>query len=301
MAIPCYAKFKNPSDNLKMRILISFFILFSLMQASCSKIKYYPDKDFPLVTTRILAHRAVGQGPSLFNPYSSEAAEHSFSILDGVEVDLQISKDRTIWLSHGAELPDCGGKIYNCFPEATDVMIQELDSCNGNSNNFTRLEDIFELMALDYPGKFISLDVKAWEPCALASTDVLGVMNVIGDEIIRLTKKYNLQNQVLVESETAYFLNYVRRKSTGIECYLQSWGDFERAMLLSLESGYSGISFKYKYREDITADNIELARRKGLKVQLWTVNKDEDLNEALLINPDYIQTDNLTFFLKNIK
>jgi hypothetical protein len=102
----------------------------------------------------------------------------------------------------------------------------------------------------------------------------------------------------MVESETAYFLNYVKRNSSGIECYLQSWGDFERAMLLSLESGYAGISFKYKFKEDITADNIELVRRKGLKVQLWTVNSEEDLDEALLINPDFIQTDNLNYFIK---
>jgi hypothetical protein len=89
----------------------------------------------------------------------------------------------------------------------------------------------------------------------------------------------------------------VKRNSTGgIGLYLTANGDFERAMQLSLESGYQGISFKYKFKEEISADHINLIRKKGLKIQLWTVNSEDDLKEALLINPDFIQTDNLSFF-----
>ena len=130
----------------------------------------------------------------------------------------------------------------------------------------------------------------------MTSSDVLGVMNVIGDEIIRLTKKYNLQNHVMVESETGSFLNYVKRNSTGIEYYLTSFGDFERAMQLTLEAGLTGISFHYKWIEEITAEHIQLIRKKGLKIQLWTVNSEADIDEALSINPDFIQTDNLKYF-----
>jgi glycerophosphoryl diester phosphodiesterase len=276
------------------------FILLLLIPAfcSCNKIKYYPDKDFPEVKTRILAHRAGGSSESPFQEYSIDAVKNSMPIVDGIEVDLQLSKDRTIWLAHDADLPDCNDIFYDCFPETFDNEIIQLDSCNGNAFDYYRLEDIFAIMASDYPGKFISLDVKAWEPCAFTSSNILGEMNVIGDEIIRLTNKYSLQNRVMVESETATFLNYVQRNSNGIECYLTSLGDFERAMQLTLESGYAGISFKYKFKEEIGPEHVELIRRKGLKIQLWTVNTPESINEALQINPDFIQTDNLEFFAK---
>jgi glycerophosphoryl diester phosphodiesterase len=275
-------------------VLISFFLLSGVFY-SCEKIKYYPDTETHEVKTLILAHRG-GAVSSGFPPYSTRAAEFAFGMADGIEVDLQISKNRTIWLCHDADLPACGGKIFDCLPETRDDQIIELDSCDGASSEYTRLEEIFYMMHSLYPGKRISLDVKAWSPCSIASSDVTGVMNVIGDEIIRLTQKYELQHDVLVESETATFLNYVKRHGPGIECYLTSQGDFERAMQLSLESGYAGISFKYKFKEEITAENIQLIRRKGLKVQLWTVNSDEDIREALYINPDYIQTDNLVYF-----
>jgi glycerophosphoryl diester phosphodiesterase len=209
---------------------------------------------------------------------------------------LHISKDRTIWLAHTADLPDCGGISYDCFPESADDQIINLDSCNGKGLNYTRLEEIFAYLSSNFPDKYISLDVKAWEPCAVTSVGIIGVMNVIADEIIRLTEKYNLQNHVMVESETATFLNYIRRRSTGIGIYLVSLGDFERAMQLSLESGFTGISFKYNFDEMIGEEHIQLIRRKGLKIQLWTVNTEENIIEALSINPDFIQTDNINYF-----
>jgi glycerophosphoryl diester phosphodiesterase len=297
LAISCDARIENGINILRMKQflpLISFLLLSALLY-SCEKIKYYPDTEPHEVKTLILAHRG-GANASGFPEYSKRAAEFALVMADGIEVDLQISKNRTIWLCHNAELPSCGGKTYECFCETTDDRIVELDSCDGISSEYTRLEEIFYLMHSKFPGKRISLDVKAWSPCNIASSDVPGIMNVIGDEIIRLTKKYNLQHFVMVESETATFLNYIKRHSSGIECYLTSLGDFERAMQLSLESGYTGISFKYKFKEEITAANIQLIRRKGFKVQLWTVNSEEEIREALSINPDYIQTDNLSYF-----
>jgi glycerophosphoryl diester phosphodiesterase len=286
--------------NLNLKISIVITVLIVCFLTSCSKIKYYPDKDYSEVKTKIIAHRAGGGYPSLYMEYSLEAAKNSFPAVDGIEVDLQLSKDRTIWLCHDAELSECGGNSYNCFPESHDTQIVELDSCNGSTVNFTRLEDIFILMASQYKDKHISLDVKAWSPCAGTSAYIIGEMNVIGDEIIQLTNKYSLQNCVMVESETATFLDYVKKHGSGIECYLTSLGDFERAMQLCLESGYTGISFKYKFKEEITVDHIQLIHRKGLKIQLWTVNSEHDLKEAMSINPDYIQTDNLQYF-KQVK
>jgi glycerophosphoryl diester phosphodiesterase len=297
VALPCDARIKDDFYFLSMKqfyVLISCYLLSGFFY-SCEKIKYYPDTETHEVKTLILAHRG-GANSSGFPEYSTRAAEYGLDIADGIEVDLQISKNRTIWLCHDVELPSCGGKNYNCLPESTDDQVVELDSCDGASSEYTRLEEIFNLMHSRFPGKHISLDVKAWSPCSITSSDIPGMMNAIGDEIIRLTKKYNLQHFVMVESETATFLNYVKRHSSGIECYLTSLGDFERAMQLCLESGYAGISFKYKFKEEITAENIQLIRRKGLKVQLWTVNSEDDIREALSINPDYIQTDNLTYF-----
>jgi glycerophosphoryl diester phosphodiesterase len=284
---------------MKYRLIIATFCILSIY--SCNKIKYYPDKDYQEVKTRVLAHKAGGGDFSPYQEYSPEAAKYSLPIMDGIEVDLQISKNRTIWMSHNADLSDCGGVHYDCFAEVTDNQINVLDSCNGNTTNYFRLEDIFSLLSSEYPEKYISLDVKAWTPCEATSLDIIGEMNVIADEIIQLNNKYKLSGHIMVESETATFLDYVKKHSSGIETYLTSLGDFERAMQLTLESGYTGISFKYKFKEEIGQKEVQLIRRKGLKIQLWTVDSDNDIKEALSINPDFIQTDNITFFEDTVK
>lgn len=124
-------------------------------------------------------------------------------------------------------------------------------------------------------------------------------MNVIADQIIDLTEHYNLYNRVMVESETASFLGYIKKKSDGIETYLTTLGDFERGMQIALKGGFSGLSFKYNFDEEITVDHIYLIRKKGLKIQLWTVNETDEIEQAISINPDFIQTDNLDYFISN--
>lgn len=271
--------------------LIGIVVL--LQFVSCEKIKYYPDKGFQHVTTIFLTHR--GGGFSIYPENSLSACEYGLMSLKGIEVDLQISKDKTIWLSHNAELGNCGSVSPGCFPEATDIEIMKLDSCYGDSINFVPLDKIFQRMATTFQDRFISLDVKAWTPCKISSSDIPGMMNLIADEIIKLTNKYSLQNRVMVESETATFLNRVKKYGNGIGFYLTSFGDIERAMQLCLESGFTGISYKYKCGEEITSDHIRLLRLNNLKIQLWTVNDTNYLKEAFSLNPDFIQTDNAEY------
>ncbi|MBN2612152.1 MAG: hypothetical protein JXB00_11395 [Bacteroidales bacterium] len=121
-------------------------------------------------------------------------------------------------------------------------------------------------------------------------------MNIIAEQIVFLADKYQLHDNILVESEVASFLNYLKKKSKNqIACYLTTLGDFERGMLLALKAGYEGISFKYNFKEIITADHIRLLHKKGVKIQLWTLNDETIINEALLLNPDFIITDNIDF------
>ncbi|MFA6403125.1 MAG: glycerophosphodiester phosphodiesterase family protein [Salinivirgaceae bacterium] len=268
-------------------------ILFFLLILSCDKIHYYPDRPFYNVKTKILAHRA-GCGLS-YQGNLPDKVNHSLELVAGVEVDIQISGDRTIWISHNMKLPECESFHDDCFIESTDAKIALIDSCLGPDQGIYRLEYIFATIANSYPQKYISIDVKAWEPCNVGDLDVGGMMNVVGEEIIALTNKYDLGGRVMIESETASFLNFVKKQSSGIETYLCTWGDFERGMLICLENGFSGISFYYKYKEEITKDHIYMIRKKGLKIQLWTVNDTNDLKEAFSLNPDFIQTDEIGF------
>jgi len=273
-----------------------YFILSMLIFAGCEKIKYYPDKEYREVETQFLGHRGAGNTEnSAIQENTLEATKKGFAILGGVEVDVRLSKDRTVWLSHSYSLNSCGGVDYSCIIGLTDAEIVQFDSCQGPAYTVTRLEDVLKDMAENYPEKYITLDLKASEPCGVGSLDVLGIMNVIAEESYKIVQKYHLEDHVFIESETTTVLAFVKKNCPGIETYLGTTGDFERGMQIALEEGYSGISFKYKFDEEITAEHVQMIRKKGLKIQLYTVDDEEELREALSINPDYIQTNNINY------
>ena len=270
------------------------FILIFLIAAfaSCSRVEYYPDKQSVYDRTYLLAHKGGGDSDE---GNTIQGRRLGLSLFDGLEVDIQTSSDNTLWLSHSPLVPSCGYYEEDCFVSHTDVEIIEIDSCLGNDINYTKLEAVFQYMNINYPDKFISLDAKAWTPCGISGINLIRTMNLFAQAVIDLTLKYNLQNRVMVESENGDFLYYIKRNCDFIETYLTSFGDFELAISRSLDAGFSGISFAYKAKEPVSKAMISLIHRKGLKIQLWTINDSTDIAQAILMNPDYIQTDNLQY------
>jgi glycerophosphoryl diester phosphodiesterase len=260
---------------------------------SCDRVEYYPDKPVVFDKTYLLAHKGGGdsdEGNTL------EGSLFGLSQLDGIEVDIQTSSENTLWLSHSPLLPSCGSFEEDCFVSHTDAEIIDIDSCLGNNINYTNLESVFQYMSSNYPGKFISLDAKAWTPCGISGINLIRTMNLFAQAIIDLTLQYHLENRVMVESENGDFLYYIKMNSDFIETYLTSFGDFELAVSRALDAGFSGISFAFKVKEEITKEQVGLIHRKGLKIQLWTVNDSSEISEAKSMNPDFIQTDNLHYF-----
>ncbi len=215
--------------------------------------------------------------------------------LDGIECDIQRSADNTLWLNHSPMFASCGTFAENCFASVSDNTIIQVNACLGAKDSYPNLEDVFAYMNQHYPASFISLDVKAWQPCEISNANITKAMNEMAQKIIDLTQKYNLRNKVLVESETGDFLHYLKIRTSDIETYLSTNGDFELGVSRALHSGFTGISFKYKFRDSITREQVELIHRKGLKIQLWTVDDSTDIKEAIALKPDFIQTDSVSY------
>jgi glycerophosphoryl diester phosphodiesterase len=252
-------------------------------------VKYFPDRPIFCDKTNILAHKGGG---SFDEGNTLEACKYGLALFDGIECDIQRSSDNKLWLSHSPNISSCGSFNSTCFASLTSNSIIQIDSCLGNNINYTQLETIFDYMSRNYPDKYISLDVKAWTPCGISGANITKQMNEMAREIISLTVQYHMENKVMVESETGDFLYYLKTHTNFIETYLTAFGDFELGFSRALDAGFSGISFKYNFKETIGKEHIDLLHRKGLKIQVWTVN---DIDEVLLLKPDFIQTDNVGY------
>lgn len=271
-----------------MKQILSWNIILLILFANCERVNYFPDNPREFDSTKIIAHRGGGyfdEGNTLYG------CIYGLNNFNGIECDIQISQDGTIWLSHSGMVPSCGTYSTDCFASSSDKRIIDVDSCLGNKKDFTKLEEVFAYMAENFPQKHLSLDVKTWEPCEFSGMNLIGEMNTFAQKIIDLSENYHLEKQILVESENGDFLYYMKTHSNEIETYLATNGDFELGVSRALNAGFTGISFKYGYLESLTTEKIELIRKKGLKIQVWTVNGKEEFQKVLSMKPDYIQTD----------
>jgi len=269
-------------------------LLTAISLAACDRVVYSPDLPLNVTNTKILAHAGGGW---FDQPNTLKGCRYGFSTLDGIECDIQRDADNNLWLSHSNMLTGCGAFRSASFSALPSSSIVQIDSCLGAETDFAQLDSVFRYMSENYPGKTISLDVKPWIPTTFSGLNILNEMNELGQRILELTTLYGLENRVKVESESVEFLQYIRKQTNVIETYLLTFGDFELAVSKALYAKLSGISFKYGYGEGVSKEKIDLIHQKGLKIQLWTVNNPAEIEEALLMGPDYLQTDNVSYLM----
>lgn len=266
------------------RIYIAFVIA---LFVGCEKVTYFPDKELVSISAKI-AHK--GGFSALFRENSLLACIAALDSNDGVEVDLQISKDRTLWLSHNSRLNTCD-KTELCFPETSDETIQGFDSCQGRKVSFTSLESLLSYMATFHPKKHVLLDLKGWIPCGISGLDIEGLMRLEVEEIIRLGDKYGITESLHLETDVLSVLLWAKKKSSKVNTYLNVYGNAERGMLFSMNYGLTGMAFKLHAGGTISEDIIDLMHKKGKRVIIWNTTSNEEMKTYLSMRADFVEYD----------
>jgi glycerophosphoryl diester phosphodiesterase len=267
---------------------VIFLILMALNSGSCERIEYAPDNPFAGLPTRVLMHRGSGDNTDII-PNTLQAAEYGLSVMDGIELDIQISKDGTLWLDHDNEVHDCSGNVVGCFQTLTDTQIKLYEECDGVVRYHT-VESVFQLMAADYPDSYISLDVKG-QYCEIVNT--VELMHQMADEVLALVDKYKMHGKVLVESNSLEFMEVMDNQSSVGQCII-SLGDVDEGLANAAATKARGISLKYGV-EEVNSDVVALIHNKGYGLVLWTINEYDDIIDAWNSRPDFIETDNSDF------
>jgi glycerophosphoryl diester phosphodiesterase len=254
--------------------------------------RYLPDNQISGLPTRVLMHRGNGQNTD-FIENTLPAAQFGLSILDGIEVDVQISKDGTLWLNHDNEVYDCHGNRIGCFQTLNDNEIMSISECDGIRRYYT-LESIFRLMVSEYPNSFISLDIKG-QYCQILK--IRKTMHQMAESLLKLVAQYNMEGRVVAGSSSFEFLKKLKNQTAVIQCFV-SLGDLEEGLENAASVKARGIYVKYG-KEEINEDVVSLVHRKGFILGVWVVNEPDDIQAVWDAKPDFIETDN-TGFKKNI-
>ncbi len=263
-------------------------VLLMFLFGNCEKINYSVDNPIAGLPTSVLMHYGCGDNPD-FIPNTLAAAKYGLSVLDGIELDIQVSKDGTLWLDHDNEVRDCDGNIVGCFQEMTDDEIIAYGTCS-DTVKYNTVESVFEFMSNEYPESIISLDVKG-QYCEIFNTPE--IMKKMAEELTQLVVKYKMENKVLVESSSLAFLDQLSNQKGIGQCVI-SMGDIDKGIADAGATKAKGISLKYG-KEELNADVVSLIHKKGYGLIVWVINEPGDIIDVWNSKPDFIETDNADF------
>lgn len=276
----------SKQNNIKL-LFQSFAFLFIILElSSCRKLDSFPDSPIDYTdSSMIIFHRGGGYSGAGRN--TLKGAIYGMSVSDGIELDIQVSKDNTPWLAHESRIEECSNFPKECFINLSDSEIEKRIDCGDFYSD--KLEDVFIEASENYPETIIVLDCKAWYPCGLSEMNSIRSMKKMGDEIIKLAKKYGLEDNIIIDSSVKALLKEIKENSE-IKIYFRSFSTLDRAARNAFSVNADGVSLDQD-RFHLTTEDIELLNQKGVEVQLWTIDNKDELEEVLKLKPQKILTE----------
>lgn len=243
----------------------------------------------------------IGHGGTGFSDLSQYPPNSWASIIeaierygaDGVEVDIQMSRDGILFMYHDQHLDAasfCAGCLYEWPAQALADCRFKPRSGKKADAYITPVEQLLKRYAAAGRQPLIFLDLKnplACFPAGSRGRD--SYYRAALQEISRLIDKYQARDWVFLQSDSREWLSYCRDHYPSIRVlldYIKDVGDIDYAAA----AGFYGIAAP---GSDLQAAEVNLARQKGLKIQLYGARLQEDMIREMGKLPDYFLSDNI--------
>jgi len=285
---------------MKNKITFLFILLLSMTtMTSCDDNIKVEERGRPL----IIGHRATGVGVNDgFIENTMPAIREVLKYIDGVEVDIQMSSSKTLWVYHDdlfANLDDASkalleSKEYLCLINTPDSIIEKLRICRkGIEERLYKLEEVFSEIVKN-KDKIISIDIKGYfHPSCVEGRNVDRTYQYeLADALYALAKEHDAKEQIIAETVYIGVFDRLKELDKTIQCYYLIDSQMDEKINFALENKADGLSINI-YDKTINTEQINKAQGKGLKIKFWGVLIKEDLNLALKYDPYAIEISNL--------
>ncbi|WP_338790661.1 glycerophosphodiester phosphodiesterase family protein [Bernardetia sp. MNP-M8] len=246
---------------------------------------------------KVIGHGGMGIG-QVYPMNSYESIMYALTLgSDGVEIDVQMTKDGVLVAFHDEELDiktNKKGKIHEQnWNEIKDA--QYTSSAPYTKYRVIRLEDIFEHLP-NLENYVFSLDIKSFS----SSTSPV-YYNQLNTALISLLEKYeqkrNLNlNKVYIELKRTDLIESLQKERPNYQIF--AYEDFEIAMEKARKYNLRGITVQ---TDNLTKENVEQAHQEGFLVATLNTHSNNKNIEAINKGVDYIQTDKVKHLLKVLK
>ncbi len=266
------------------------FFLFALAVFSCRKEKFTIEN---LNGNKITALGHAGMGIGYTYPMNSaEAILCCLNLgMDGSEFDVQLTNDSVLVAFHDKNL--AGNTTLSS-------IINELNWSDVKNARYTQVPySDYSLVSLDqlFSGIPNLLQYTFTFDCKLYSIkDMQQFKASYTNAVINIIEKYNLQNNVCIESQDEGFLHAFKlRKDYRFFLYPEN---FEDGMYYVTSWGLCGLTMS---THNISKEQIKIAHDNNLMVAIWDIHSDNENKAAIRKNPDFIQTDKVKNLVKLLK
>lgn len=267
-------------------------LIFLLICCSCKKEKF-TISNLNNNNILILGHGGMGLG----DLYPMDSAESILRCLnletDGTEFDVQMTSDSVLVLYHDTELSQSTtlkGVINSLnWSEVKNARYKETLYSNYS---IISLEQLFSSLPDPHRFKF-TFDCKLYTD----NGNTQQFYERYSRAIIRILEKYQLEDNVYIESQSTEFLQLFKNKKSFYKFFIYP-ASFEEGLTTAKSLGLYGITISTR---DISAEQIEIAHVNNLWVTVWNTHTEKDNIEAIKKNPDCIQTDKVKHLLKVLR
>ncbi len=247
----------------------------------------------PKSTIIALGHGGMGVG-STYPLNSFESLLKCLNLgMDGIEIDVQLTKDSVLVAFHDRELSN----ETNLIGQINTKTWEEIKNASYNKTPYFNysvisLNQLFSNIN-NRKNYNYSLDCKIYP----YTQNRKAFYSTFSNAIILLIKKFQLQNNIYIESIDGHFLKTLKKKAPDYSLFYNA-SSFNVGLETSLSEGFSGVSIQF---QNITKEQIGRARNLNQMVSVYNIKSESDNKDAISKNPDIIQTDKVKNLLKLLK
>ncbi len=267
---------------------VIFSILFLVL--ACSK-EHFDIHNLNENSISVIGHAGMGIY-SVYPINSFESIQYALTLdADGVEIDVQMTKDSVLVAFHQEKLEDAtyaSGRVYNkTWDEIKDTKYN--DPIYGQYR-LVSLDEIFTHLHKS-PQQRIFLDCKNFKPDTSAR-----YVNTFTNALIRLVDKYDLQDDVVVELKRKNIAASLKTKRPDIKQF--AYARFDISMDMCEQLHLDGIVVDV---DEISKDEVYMVHQKGIMVAVFNAHSKKRNKDAIKKNVDVIQTDRLKYLIGLLK
>lgn len=223
---------------------------------------------------KIWGHR----GASAYAPENTLAAFHLAHEMgaDGVECDVQFTKDRQVVVLHDSSLRRTAG-VNELLCNMTLAELKKLDnSCGMEAYRGEQVPTLEELLLLARKEEFevnIELKTNFDEPCGLE------------EAVCGIVEDCHMEQSVIYSGNNHVSLVHMKKINPSSECnlgfYQKCYREWDYAKLL----GCDGVHPDYRF---VTQEYVNACHQAGIICRVWSPDEPEDITKMLRLGIDVL-------------